>query len=741
MKLKYIALVLCSIIGISCTDQEIINKLPSNMEYVKVSAKIADRSRVVFEESDSLTFPDFEIDDTITVNSIEQGSRDYVALFKEEDGWTNFYLTQGERLKNTEGETVFATYPATQIEDGVAILPATNVWKHENKAPFMQAISSISNAMIKFQFYHPFSYLKFTLFPEVLNDHGDKTIHRLWVESASDSLGVIKGTFDLKNQSMNITESSRSVELILEEEYQLLDTLAERVVYVPILPQAANVEMSIYALHDTETGCDTLYSIKKATPSTGFLAGNVYRMSIRGNAVPRLETISFKDATSTSISVTSYVRDNGSSSISEIGFCYSSENQTPNKETDKCIDLTDQIDNESFSTVIDGLEAGTTYYIRAYAVNAQGIGYSDVFNYTPVNNPGIYSLADWRDFCVAKNSGSSDLSKWKDADGTINLYTDLDFTEIAVLGDNILSQDPDYSCPRYILHKIDENEILNGNDHIISGFTHEMSDFSVCLIYENSGTVKNLHIDEGKIAGGAFVYDVATFCLENSGTIMDCTSKVIVYSMYGKSAGICANNTGTIQRCINWGDVISGHEYESDYGCAAGIALGGTVIDCQNYGQISGKQTSGIGGANVSNSINYGIIGEIYENSSLDYYFGENVSNDAAGISVTGTVNDCTNEGNVTSANRSGGIVAFLDNEDEVNNNTNNGAIIGDGYCGGIIGVILKTSVFYVPGNVNTNGGTVNGISGDETNAIGSDERNGNPSIDGLPTGKWYYNN
>ena len=511
--------------------------------------------------------------------------------------------------------------------------------------------------------------------------------------------------------------------------------------FIDNVVNVTDIENGVFTTVLTNLKSNTEYVISAYSVNThgmGFSESIVVKTEY---AVPTLNTISLIDSTSTSIMISSSVIDNGSSSISEIGFCYSSENQTPNKDTDKCIDLTDQKDNESFSTVIDGLERGTTYYIRAYAVNAQGIGYSDVFNYTPVNNAGIYSMADWRDFCIAKNSGASDLSKWKDADGTINLYTDLDFTEIAVLGDNILSQDPDYSCPRYILYKIDENEILNGNDHVISGFTHEMSDFSVCLIYENSGTVKNLHIDEGQIAGGAFVYDVATFCLENSGTIMDCTSKVIVYSMYGKSAGICANNTGTIQRCINWGDVISGHEYESDYGCAAGIALGGTVIDCQNYGQISGKQASGIGGANVSNSINYGIIGEIYENSNLDYYFGENVSNDAAGISVTGTVNDCTNEGNVTSANRSGGIVAFLDNEDEVNNNTNNGAIIGDGYCGGIIGVILKTSVFYVPGSVNTNGGTVNGISGDETNAIGSDERNGNPSIDGLPTGKWYYNN
>lgn len=750
MKLKYIILGLCALIGFSCTDQAFVEKYSSDTEYVKVSANIFNGSRVCFEESDSLTFPYFEIGDSITLNTTLQGSRNYVADHELEDGWMVFNLVQGEWLKNTEGEIVYSTYPATHIQDGVATLPATNIWKNENKASFMYATSSINNAEVKFQFNHPYSYLKFTLamtsdvLSSITTSDGDKTIHRLWVESASGSLSVVKGTFDFENQSMNISESSKSVEIILEEGYQPEDSLVERTVYIPILPQEANVEMSIYALHDTENGCDTLFKSKKQTPSTGFLAGNVYRTYIRGSVVPKLEAISCNEVTSTSVSVTSSIIDSGSSSVSEIGFCYSVDNQEPNKETDKFIDLSDQKDNESFGTVIEGLEVDTTYYIRAYAVNADGVGYSDVFNYTPldnsvddpIDNPGIYSLEDWREFCVAKNSGVSDLSKWKDTNGIINLYADLDFSEV-----NILSQNADYFQEYVLFNSIDEDEILDGNDHVITGFSYSMADFNVYLIRENLGTIKNLHLGEGQISGGVFAsYDVAAFCLENSGTIMDCSSKVMVYSYLSKAASFCTNNKGTILRCINRGDIISGYEYESDYGSAAGIALGGTVIDCQNYGIVSGKQASGIGGANVSNSINYGTIGEIYENTDYGISFNA-VADDAAGVSITGTVNNSVNEGNVTSSNRGGGIVAYLDNEDVVSNSTNNGAIVSNGYCGGIIGVILKTSVFYVAGNVNTNGGTVNGISGDDTNAIGGDERNGVPSIDGLPTGKWYYNN
>lgn len=388
MKLKYIILGLCALIGFSCTDQAFVEKYSSDTEYVKVSANIFNGSRVCFEESDSLTFPYFEIGDSITLNTTLQGNRNYVADHELEDGWMVFNLVQGEWLKNTEGEIVYSTYPATHIQDGVATLPATNIWKNENKASFMYATSSINNAEVKFQFNHPYSYLKFTLamtsdvLSSITTSDGDKTIHRLWVESASGSLGVVKGTFDFENQSMNISESSKSVEVILEEGYQPEDSLVERTVYIPILPQEANVEMSIYALHDTENGCDTLFKSKKQTPSTGFLAGNVYRTNIRGSIVPKLEAISCNEVTSTSVSVTSSIIDSGSSSVSEIGFCYSVDNQEPNKETDKFIDLSNQKDNESFGTVIEGLEVDTTYYIRAYAVNEAGISYSEVFMFT-----------------------------------------------------------------------------------------------------------------------------------------------------------------------------------------------------------------------------------------------------------------------------------------------------------------------------------------------------------------------
>ena len=95
-------------------------------------------------------------------------------------------------------------------------------------------------------------------------------------------------------------------------------------------------------------------------------------------AAPTLEAIELKDSTDVSITVASKVLEVGTSQVKGIGFCWSTENQEPTMN-DASVDLTEQMDEATFSTVIDELKPGTTYYIRAYAVNEEGVGYSETF--------------------------------------------------------------------------------------------------------------------------------------------------------------------------------------------------------------------------------------------------------------------------------------------------------------------------------------------------------------------------
>jgi len=66
--------------------------------------------------------------------------------------------------------------------------------------------------------------------------------------------------------------------------------------------------------------------------------------------------------------------------VTEYGFCYSETNQTP-MTSDKTVKVVTQTDG-AFATEINGLDSHKTYYIRAYAVNKVGVGYSSVMEVT-----------------------------------------------------------------------------------------------------------------------------------------------------------------------------------------------------------------------------------------------------------------------------------------------------------------------------------------------------------------------
>ncbi|MCC8424483.1 hypothetical protein [Mucilaginibacter sp. UR6-11] len=85
----------------------------------------------------------------------------------------------------------------------------------------------------------------------------------------------------------------------------------------------------------------------------------------------------------TSTTITVGAQEGNANIVTENGFCYSSTNKTP---TTGDIFVSDTI-AFSWKHKIAGLTPNTTYYMRAYAINDVGTGYSDVFTFTtPANN-------------------------------------------------------------------------------------------------------------------------------------------------------------------------------------------------------------------------------------------------------------------------------------------------------------------------------------------------------------------
>lgn len=322
---------------------------------------------------------------------------------------------------------------------------------------------------------------------------------------------------------------------------------------------------------------------------------------------------------------------------------------------------------------------------------------------------GIYSLEDLITFRDARNAGE-DVSRWKNEKGEINIYADIDMSSIE-------NWEP--------ISTINSNEIFNGQDHSLKGLTilkHNIQNDGVGLVSKTYGTIKNLHLIEGSIkisnketyAVGA-ITGVGDYC-----KILNCSSEIIIETheigSYGVG-GICGiSYGGHIERCKNKGN-ISGDGQNS--GICGQLCRGTEILNCVNYGEIKGGTwATGIGRDGNTD----GVIKECRNYGKIQV---TRASGECAGIGVAYIIAKCVNEGEIVGGKSwdadTGGIALFMNNDDIVIDCVNKGAVSGGERCGGIVGRIFEGFVGTYNNNINE--GTVNGVAGSESNAIGKDYR------------------
>ena len=142
-----------------------------------------------------------------------------------------------------------------------------------------------------------------------------------------------------------------------------------------------NIELSGNSISATITGLypNTTYQIRAYGASNNGLAySDLVTVTTQTAVVPFLSSVSRKDSTLYSVIWEASVLESGSAEVTEKGFCYSTNNQEPTIN-DKKITVNNL--SNTFETELEDLTLNTTYYIRAYAVNEFGIGYSETFTY------------------------------------------------------------------------------------------------------------------------------------------------------------------------------------------------------------------------------------------------------------------------------------------------------------------------------------------------------------------------
>jgi hypothetical protein len=118
----------------------------------------------------------------------------------------------------------------------------------------------------------------------------------------------------------------------------------------------------------------------------GLIDGEVKEFTTRYIVNPAvLSAVTVTNIAQTTLTATATLTDDGRGIISEMGFCYVTGTGTPTVNDTK---LTVPVGGATLTRDFSSLTPGTTYTIRAYAVNENGTAYSEpVTITTKKNNP------------------------------------------------------------------------------------------------------------------------------------------------------------------------------------------------------------------------------------------------------------------------------------------------------------------------------------------------------------------
>src|SRR5690606_19111998 len=97
-------------------------------------------------------------------------------------------------------------------------------------------------------------------------------------------------------------------------------------------------------------------------------------------------TTAASGVTATTATLGGEVTDNGGAAVTDRGIVYNTSG-TPNVDDDTKVQIGSG--DGSFSDEITGLNAETTYYVRAYAINSEGTSYGSGESFTTPSNPSL----------------------------------------------------------------------------------------------------------------------------------------------------------------------------------------------------------------------------------------------------------------------------------------------------------------------------------------------------------------
>lgn len=302
----------------------------------------------------------------------------------------------------------------------------------------------------------------------------------------------------------------------------------------------------------------------------------------------------------------------GGAQITEYGHCWSLSPLPTIDDSHKNYGNTDKI--ASFTTIVTGLNQNTTYYVRAYAKNSQGIAYSDQISVSTQN-----ASSDKWDGTKAKSfaggSGTKSDPYRIETGSQLVLLKDYGFASKTSVGYFELSNDIDLDNKPWPEINL-EFVVLDGKGHTIYNLKVSRSGDNLGLFATTfSSTIKNLTVNGVNINApassnvGAFVgtsetnyngYDKFKSSIINCSVILNENSIIKGSSSVGGIAGCIFSSAGVdkpfyVEGCrvdsSTSNNVIIGNNH---VGGIFGYVRYGNIID--SHAAVSILGTEGVGG-------------------------------------------------------------------------------------------------------------------------------------------------
>lgn len=395
---------------------------------------------------------------------------------------------------------------------------------------------------------------------------------------------------------------------------------------------------------------NTLYHVRAfAKNAIGVAYSNDAEFTTLSVTTPTLSGVTVESVGRTTAYVSATITDTGNATLSECGFCWSLSPYPTIYDNRVVCDT-----KTSFSTKLQELPLLTTVYVRAYAINTKGTGYSEDTSFTTTDS----DIDVWDGVSVATKFGGG---MGTESDPIIINTAD----QLKLLADNVNSGTA-YSGVHFSLTAnlnldnhawnpigLSENTpfmgSFNGNNHIIEGLKVSSNNSYVGLFgYITRGEyISNLYL-KGSIKGNHYVGGLCGMAynykiISNCHSLCDVSGEKFVGGLIGYVECDTAI-TFTLVNCSNQGNI---HGKES---------IGGIIGYSKCYGYNSGRYAN----IKITNVINRGSIdANNYAGGIIGYLY-----NDAGtyyGTSYT-TMSNCVNYSNVTvsdSYSYKGGIIGY----------------------------------------------------------------------------------